>query len=174
MMITVFMKLKKNHMYRILTITFAFFIPIFLFGQSDSTKWKLKINDCVLSLGYFYQGEHLLEAGLKIDYIQNETKKKQNISIIPGIQYTKHSEIAYQNPYVMLRYFKAMNTKIAYVISVSYNHRKILGITSSAITPEVGMNINHINTLSYGYNIFTENSYTWTLPHRVAFRITLH
>lgn len=159
---------------KIFAITLALLIPVFLFGQSDSTKWKLKINDCALSLGYFYQGEHLLEAGLKIDYIQNETKKKQNVSIIPGIQYTKHNEIAYLNPYVMLRYFKPININIAYVFSVSYNYRKILGVTSSAITPEVGININHISTLSYGYNIFPENSYTWTLPHRLAFRLTLH
>jgi hypothetical protein len=145
-----------------------------LLGQSDSTKWTLKINDCITSLGYFYQGEHFFEAGLKIDLIQNKTIQKQNISLLPGIQYTKHSGIAYVNPYVMLRYFKPVSKKIACVFSVSYNYRKILGVTSTSVTPEIGININHVATFSYGYNIFPDNRYTWTLPHRFALRITLH
>lgn len=161
-----------NKVFFILLI--IFFKTNLLFGQSDSTKWSLKINDCIASLGYFYQGEHFFEAGLKIDYTQNKTQQKQNISLIPGIQFTKHNEIAYLNPYVMLRYFKPINMKIACVFSVSYNYRKILGLTSSAVTPEIGININHVATFSYGYNILPDNRYTWTLPHRFAFRLALY
>lgn len=161
-------------MNKISFITIIVLLSNFLFGQSDSTRWKLKINDCTASLGYFYQGEHFFEAGLKIDYIQYKTKKKQNISLIPGIQYTKHNGIAYANPYIMLRYFKPVSMKIACVFSVSYNYRKILGVTSSALTPEIGININHVATFNYGYNIFPDNKYDWTLPHRFAFRLALH
>jgi hypothetical protein len=125
-------------------------------------------------MGYFYQGEHFGEAGLKIDFIQNKTKGKQNISLIPGGQFTRHNKISYINPYVMLRYFRPISNKIALVTSVSYNYRQVTNIVSSSVTPEIGINFIHNNTISYGYNIFLDNKYSWTLPHRLAMRIMLH
>lgn len=145
-----------------------------LIGQTDSSKWKLKVNDCKAALGYFYQGEHFMEGGFKIDFTQNNSRNYQNISLIPGGQLTKHDKNVYVNPFVMLRYFKPLNKKVSVIVSASYNYRKILNIASTSITPEFGINLNHIATISYGYNIFIDNKYDWTLPHRIAFRLMLH
>lgn len=143
-------------------------------GQTDSNKWKLKINDCKAALGYFYQGEHFMEGGFKIDFTQDGSKNYQNFSLIPGGQLTKHLKCVYINPFVMVRYFKPLSKKISVVGSVSYNYRKILDVISSSVTPEIGINLNHIATISYGYNMFLDNKYDWTSQHRVAFRLMLH
>jgi hypothetical protein len=158
----------------ILLLIILFVSSYATFGQTDTTKWSLKVNRCKLSAGYFYQGEHFGEAGLKIDYIQDKTKKKQNLSIIFGGQITKHDKAWYINPFVTLRYFKPFSYKVSLVTSLSYNYRQVQHIVSSSVTPEIGINLSHNWTITYGYNFFLDNKYSWTLPHRLALRLTLH
>ena len=161
-----------------------FLFPFCVFAQTADTtksKWKLKLNGCKLALGYFYQGENFGEVGLKIDYIQQNPKRtKQNISFIPGIQYTKHSKASYINPFATLRYYRVLKDdigrndfNIGAVICVSYNYRKILGEMSNTITPEIGINLSGIITLSYGYNIFLDNKYEWVTHSRFSIRLML-
>jgi hypothetical protein len=152
---------------------YFFFVVSVKAQQADSTRWKFGLNDCKLSIGYLYQEEHVFEAGIKFDYKQGKKWPVKTISVIPGIQYTKNEGIAYINPYVMLRYFHPLNKKIAVAGSTSWNYRKERNITSSAITPEIGIVINSVGNFSYGYNLFIDNKFPGTSPHRLAFRLML-
>ena len=160
------------------------FIVVKTNAQTDTTKipkkGTVRISNCQGSMGYFYQGEHFFEGGIKIDYVKYKSKLSRNISFITGGQITKHKSAVYINPYVMLRgyipltkssdkYTILQNTGL--VVSVSYNYRKVLGETSQAITPEIGFNINQTATFSYGYNFFINNKYSWATNNRFALRI---
>lgn len=145
-----------------------------VFAQTVSSSWRLKINECLLSNGYIYQKEHVYEVGLKIDYIKENKKNiAENISLIVGGQVARHNKTTYFNPFGTIRYLRPITDRIGSVLAVSYSYRKELGMRSNTFTPEVGININGISTISYGYNIFEDNKVKYLSKHRIAFRLML-
>ncbi len=157
------------------------FLYLFLFlscsvlAQSDSSNWKLKINDCRLSNGYIYQKEHLYEVGFKVDYI-NENKRfhtAENISLILGGQITRHNKTTYLNPFGTIRYLGPFSKRIGGVLALSYSYGKELSQRLNTLTPELGININGVATISYGYNVCLDERFEYISKHRMAIRLML-
>ena len=101
------------------------------------------------------------------------TNKFENISLFIGGQLSKHNSVTYLNPFVTLRYLGFTYGSFSPVVSVSYNYRIVGGLMSNTVTPEIGININSILNLKYGYNIFLDNQFNWISNHRLALRLML-
>lgn len=151
-------------------------IAVVGYCQVDSTDWNLRISGCTLSNGYIFQKEHIYEVGVKIDYINDNSKYRisENLSLILGGQVTRHNSSTYLNPFGSLRYLRPFSDRFGGIVSISYSYRKELGLVSNTITPEIGVNINQVTTISYGYNFFLDNKFAWVSKSRLAIRFMLH
>lgn len=160
------LNLRKN---LIILFVFLSFLGI---AQIDSTTWNLRFNPCKLGYGYIYQGEHLFEAGLKLEYIKESTG--ENVSTITGGQLSRHDQVTYINPFSTIRYLKPFDSQTGLKISISYNYRKINSIISQSITPEIGFRFYSISTISFGHNFFLDNKFEWVTRNRIALRVILY
>jgi len=157
------------------TLSFLFVPLLFslqLKAQSTKKVWHFGLNDCRAAIGYLYQGEHVGEAGLKFDLQQTTPKTNRTFSFIPGAQVIRHDKVMYLSPFAMLRYYEPLQKDKAITIAVSYNYRKVQGQICCAITPELGFCFGPLN-LSYGYNFFPNDRFSWTWHHRLAIRTML-
>ena len=151
-------------------------LPVHGFSQKDSTNWTYRINPCKLSLGYIYQGEHVIESGLKLEYINKVKPSKnygENLSILIGGQLNSIKKVTYLNPFATIRYLKPINENLGIKASISFNHRKINSTISQSLTPEIGFRLNSNSTISYGYNFFIAKKHEWVTNSRIALRLML-
>ena len=154
---------------------FFLFVIVHVNAQSESSVSKLKLGNVFMSNGYVFQKESLYEGGVKVDLITdiNNYHIKPTFSMIMGGQVSRYNNVTYLNPFGMLRYFKPIRNKFSFVVSISYSYRKILGLVSNTITPEIGLNFNQMVTFGYGYNFFIDNQYDWVSKSRLALRLML-
>jgi hypothetical protein len=59
------------------------------------------------------------------------------------------------------------------VLSLEYSYRKIQGLVSNSITPEIGFTTPLYVSINYGYNLFLDNKYSWTTYNRITLRMIL-
>lgn len=137
--------------------------------EDKGEKWNFEYHAIHCPMGLIYQNELLFQIGQRIAF----RKKWEAISLCVNAQMQRRENAWYFTPSVLINYWKPIKYRMGPVLSLEYSYRKIQGLVSNSITPEIGFTTPLYVSINYGYNLFLDNKYTWTTYNRISLRMIL-
>ncbi len=139
-------------------------------NQPSEKKWHFNYYPPHAPTSLIYQKEFLFQFGQRLTLRKSKTFEMFSLTVNAQFQIQK---VLYISPALFLSYEKPINKKIGLITVLEFSNRKILGITSNMLTPEIGLKFDSAISINYGYNLFLDNRFSNTSKHRIAVRLML-